>query len=503
MKTCNYCDEIIIQIGSRWFTQHDETHVSERAIVRDEVSEVSEPETEPEVDMGISIKVEVKDEVEQQREGHCSILRNQTVKKELDVFDDYGDQREQGNSSIFESNYMGESEASFDDDDEPGIIKEESSQAIAVRSYTGMTVNPHQCVICEKILKTKKVAVNHVKGVHGKLHDYKSFVRLAPAISDHLKSLRTTSEKPHQCLICNEVFGNAWSSFIHLKDFHGVQKNFKSSVAITEASANETGRSKPKPIEITEHDFRSSRVHCRVCSQVLPSVQRASAHMANSHGIANTNRMWSFLVLSSPSTIALFEESFKNTERSSRKRKRSSSNSNANERWRRKRKFCERPHECMICKKILTCASNAYIHLKQYHKICNNYRTFAKVAGSDTSHEKKPHKCLICRKVAVDMETAYRHIRAEHPSNTYLAQFVKLADVNPSECTIRDPRAIKPDPDGATSPHECLICNTVFNTLKPAENHLKTTHKIDHHLADFVKRQVTAIIIVDSDDPLS
>lgn len=101
------------------------------------------------------------------------------------------------------------------------------------------------------------------------------------------------------------------------------------------------------------------------------------------------------------------------------------------------------------------------------------------------------------------MDTVYRHIRAAHPSNTYLAQFVKLADVDRSECTIIDPRPIKPDPDGGMGPRECLICNTVFNSLTQAEEHLKSTHKIDHHLADFVKRQTTAIVIVDSDDPLS
>lgn len=446
----------MIQIGTRWFIQHDETHGRETAVASDGEDELSEPD--------FFVKIEMGEEIDSDQDD-CCLLEEEIVKDKL----------ESSESGLPENDVYRREEdeygliADFADGSDPNGIDDDVP--IRKRSSRQTAAKPYQCSVCNAFLSSSQSANRHMRNIHGIQGDYNEFIQLAFLLEGEGK--RTScrrrippAEKPHQCSICDKKFRSAAIAHSHVESDHNIRENVDASVRLAAYKSPYTIWSHGEQ-EISREDFGMMRVHCTICDKLLTGHAAALHHLKHKHHLTDKVHLYVKVVSKRKAS------DYPSNVRSCRNAQGS--------RW-------NRPHECMICNKVLTSSMNAYVHLKVYHKIYDNYKTFARVEGAATSADNLPHKCLICNQLLLDLREAYKHIRKKHPSNTVLSQQVEVANVDPSECKIDEGMEVDPDPDGADKPHKCTICNTVFIKLTKARRHLKAHHKILREINDFVEQ---------------
>lgn len=471
-KRCQYCDKEIIQIGSRWFAQHDETHDCETAISGDMEDALSEPlspspqymkiEVDRDQDKGSMLEGQTEDEFE----------ISETEIRDNDV--QHGSEEDRYESSI-----------------ETDPVEESTNLADAVevgrnedKTSTAPVGKPYQCSICKRFLRNRTAAYRHVRQIHGKRRDFKSFIQLAFVLEESDPETIDTipdAGKPHLCLICNEILESAESAHSHVEDVHSIEENVKRLVCLVETKAKSlSGESANERKVATKRDFGMKRFQCSICGDELPDVKAARSHMKYEHAAQGNSLPPVRVKGSRPCASKASNDNGKSytiVHHSSGNR---SDAADVN--------ISRRPHQCMICMKVLSSSVNVYQHVQKYHKVFINYRMFSKLEKADGNVDDEPHNCLICGKISSNLEKAYKHIRKKHPSNKYLATYVEVANVNPSECSSDEEMEVGPDPDDEDKAHKCSICNTIFNKFAPARLHLEDYHKISDDIHGFIVR---------------
>lgn len=404
---------------------------------------------------------------------------------------------------VDQDHYEGQMEEDYDNDvqqdtdedkcdssSETDPVEESTNPADAVKvgrnddkTSTVPVGKPYQCSICKRFMRNKGAAYRHVRKIHGKGRGFKSFIQLAFVLEETEPEIIDTipdAGKAHLCLICNEILESAESAHSHVEDVHSIEENVKRFVCLVETKAKCMLAESAKERKVaTKRDFRTKCFQCSICGDELPDVKAARSHMKYEHAVQGNSLPPVKVKSSRPRASKGSDENGKSYTIIHSAGSRSDA-ADVN--------LSRRPHQCMICMKVLSQSVNVYQHVQKYHKVFINYRMFSRLVKTDATDDNDPHECLICNKISSNVEKVYKHIHKNHPTNKYLASYVDVANVDPSECTSDEEMEVGPDPEDEDKPHKCSMCNTIFSKLALARLHLEDYHKITDDIHRFIER---------------
>lgn len=419
----------------------------------------------------------------------------------------------------------------------------------------------YRCLICRKLSKSFIDSATHVKEQHFIIKNYENLVETisgAPEIFSgetdedlkaktidklegtgrqqefqekqmlecHLETRQNTSERPteigeyrlpHQCLICEKVLKNLWTSYAHVQNEHKNCADFERYVRMCEDTVNldvereaySLLRSRIKPKEKAK--TLQTKWLCTVCKRISNQSSNAYKHARLQHRIRDPSR----------SVRKIYKEVSSEAGPECRSALRKEN------KFRTNRDRFAQPHQCKVCDKILCDLWNSYAHVKSQHReqvdfkshVCphaddswrvdaqydERYTVRRQLKCSKKVRDGPTWQCVVCNRIFNQSSNAYSHVRSLHKDHDPLKSVKKLFNehilVSESNGPEEGDRAIflddmmtytidvddELDSSDIDSPHQCLVCDEILSDFNESQNHVKQAHFINGGCENFVR----------------
>lgn len=382
-KSCEYCDQIMIQIGTRWFSQHNEKH--EIINVVPTVTEPPQPEVifvQSELDDGIV----VNDEKDKKKKQTKPVQFQKSLENERNSSDDESirDHSDVGFQNIDDDTYH--------DNDE----KEKPSKPSNSKKRT----------IIESKKRSKDDCVQS-KAKISKLNDSSS-----SNAENKTFILKEADKLPHRCTSCKKVLNNKLLAYQHVHSVHKIPKlelkNYVKSI-----DENKSQDPKPSTSGIATLTPRKIKYQCYICKTYKPSKGKLLSHFKQSHSEPTKKHPIGFLICNvCGERMNTIEEITKHVEES-----------HTEEDFLQPSK--KSVSYCHICKQFSKNKFENLMHIYNNHK--KEIDVFNEINWSHIfNRSKNGYNCIPCEKNYKNGEAYCWHLRDDHRNEYDNLEALKL-----------------------------------------------------------------------------